>query len=138
MTAFTLNPKVLDKIRNAPVPTVEQVRAARVAVANSPRHGGDRRGSSTSRRRRTEKLLHEFGDGTTCPCSYCHVALTAETLTQDKIYTTNEGGGYRYENLIPACMDCNRRRLDTAIWEIVSEVVVAAEAITVEAITVAA
>lgn len=116
-----LNAKVLAKIAAAPVPTPEMIYASRLAIANSTRPGGDRRGSSVSRRRRTEKLLAEFGDGTTCPCAYCGRELTAATLTQDKIYTGDQGGGYRYDNLLPACITCNQRRSDATVHEFIRE-----------------
>lgn len=124
-TGFQVDPKVLAKIRNAPVPTAEEIVASRVAIAGSARPGGDRRGSSISRRRRTEKLLAEFGDGVTCRCAYCPTMLTAATLTQDKIYTGSEGGGYRYANLLAVCLPCNQRRSNATIQEFIDEALAA-------------
>jgi 5-methylcytosine-specific restriction endonuclease McrA len=90
-------------------------------IANSNRRGGDLRGNSRDRAVRTQKLLTEFGDGTTCPCVYCGTELTASTLTQDKIVPGTDGGRYVMANLLPACITCNVRRKDAAILEFVAE-----------------
>lgn len=103
------------KIAAAPVPTAADRARNAQSLATSKRHGGELRGNSHDRKVRTAKLLAEFGNGITCPCVYCGAALTASTLTQDKIYTAAEGGRYVIANLLPACGECNRRRGDLPV-----------------------
>lgn len=116
-----LNEIALAKIAAAPVPSAEDILRARTSIVNNKRAGGELRGSAADRRRRTVKLLAEFGNGTTCPCVYCGTELTAATLTQDKIYTADLGGSYRYPNLLPACITCNQKRSDATIHEFIEE-----------------
>jgi hypothetical protein len=71
------------------------------------RNGGDRRGSSYSRRARKHWLLATFGDGHTCECVWCGDELTFETVEQDR---KDPNGPYRRENLQPACRFCNASR----------------------------
>lgn len=113
--------RVLMKISSAPRPTPEDILRNREAIAKSKRSGGDFRGNSKDRARRTAKLLVEFGDGQVCPCAYCETPLTAATLTQDKIYTGDQGGRYVMANLLPACILCNQRRCNALIDEFVAE-----------------
>ena len=68
------------------------------------------RGSAKSRRERKVWMLGEFGDGETCPCHYCGLALTLATLTVDRILPGILGGRYVRANIRPACMGCNSRR----------------------------
>lgn len=86
------------------------------------------RGSSESRRRRREWLVHtyradvdvawtaigpgphpvEFGTGEpACRCYRCGALLTVETVTADRIKPGCEGGTYRRDNIRPACGSCN-------------------------------
>lgn len=74
----------------------------------------DRRGSAARRRARKRWLLDTFGDGTTCPCTWCGTALTWDTLQQDRLVP---GGPYRRNNLVPACAGCNIARNGDAIPE---------------------
>jgi predicted ABC-type ATPase/5-methylcytosine-specific restriction endonuclease McrA len=103
----------LRKVRAAPKPTPEEVAHNRELIKASTRPGGDLRGSTKDRARRTQKLLKEFGNGEHAPCVYCGKVLDKHTLQQDKIYTGHEGGRYRMENLLPACASCNKHRGDT-------------------------
>lgn len=116
-----LNAQALAKIEACPVPTAEDILRNRVSIVTSKRAGGELRGNSRDRAARTAKLLAEFGDGVTCPCVYCDRALTAATLTQDKIYTADQGGRYTYANLLPACITCNQKRSDATVHEFVAE-----------------
>lgn len=116
-----LNQTALAKIEAAPRPTAEDILRNRTLIATSRRSGGDMRGNSRDRGARTRKLLAEFGNGETCPCVYCDTVLTAATLTQDKIYTGDQGGRYVYANLLPACITCNQRRSDATILEFIAE-----------------
>jgi 5-methylcytosine-specific restriction endonuclease McrA len=125
---MTLNAKALAKIEAAPRPSAEDILRNRVQIATSKRSGGDFRGSSKDRAARTAKLLAEFGNGTVCPCVYCGRELTAATLTQDKIYTGDQGGRYIYANLLPACITCNQARSDATIREFIEEAQDAIEA----------
>jgi hypothetical protein len=55
-------------------------------------------------------MLEEFGDGTTCECSFegCTEVLTMETVTADRWpLSGKEGGSYRRDNIRPACGYCN-------------------------------
>jgi 5-methylcytosine-specific restriction endonuclease McrA len=103
------------KIASAPRPTEADVARNTAMIARSSRAGGELRGNSRDRFVRTQKLLNEFGDGEHCPCVYCGHRLDASTLTQDKIYTAREGGRYRMDNLLPACLPCNQGRSDTSL-----------------------
>jgi endogenous inhibitor of DNA gyrase (YacG/DUF329 family) len=106
--------RALEKVRAAPKSTRADLARYRRSVKNNERHGGDMRGGAPARRRRGEKLLHEFGDGKSAPCSYCGKKLTKATLTEDKIYPHC---GYRYKNVIPACKECNNHRSDAEIHQ---------------------
>jgi hypothetical protein len=101
-----------DKIASAPRPTQADIENNQRLIAGSSRAGGELRGNSTDRAVRTGKLLAQFGNGTTCPCVYCGKSLDSGTLTQDKIYTASQGGRYRMDNLLPACLGCNQSRGD--------------------------
>lgn len=74
----------------------------------------DKRGSAKSRRARKRWLLATFGDGETCPCTWCGRDLTFHAVQQDRIIP---GGPYRRDNLIPACADCNIARSNDRIPE---------------------
>lgn len=84
------------------------------------RPGGEGRGNSTDRARRAKKLAEQFGDGEICPCVDCGAPLAAtkeiaeaagiEYLSQDKLITGPQGGGYRDENLVPVCSKDNQSR----------------------------
>jgi hypothetical protein len=79
------------------------------------RPGGDKRGNAAARRARKRFLLATFGNGTICPCAYsgCTVMLTFETVEADRIIA---GDSYRRESVIPACRECNVKRLDKSLW----------------------
>lgn len=67
----------------------------------------DKRGNNEDRRRRKHKMLATFGDGTECPCVWCGVALTFETVEADRM---DPQRGYAFENVRPACRACNGQR----------------------------
>jgi hypothetical protein len=77
------------------------------------RAGGDKRGSAAQRRARKQYLLDRFGNGEVCRCIYCNCELTFATVEADRILP---GGSYRRENVIPACRECNVKRLDKSLW----------------------
>jgi 5-methylcytosine-specific restriction endonuclease McrA len=85
-------------------------------VSRTPRQGGDSRGSAQARRARKGYLLTLWGDGDTCPCSYCNIELTSATLEADRIIPGTLGGSYTRTNVIPACRQCNASRGDATIW----------------------
>jgi HNH endonuclease len=109
--------KAKAKIADAPRPTQNEVARNLEAIAATARPGGELRGSAADRRTRTLKLLGEFGDGTHAPCVYCGKQLDKGTLTQDKIFTAAQGGRYRMNNLLPACLGCNQSRGDKKLRE---------------------
>lgn len=100
------------KVASAPRPSSADIARNRELIGRSGRAGGELRGNSRDRHARTGKLLAEFGDGVSCPCVYCGKSLDSSTLTQDKIYTASQGGRYRMDNLLPACLGCNQSRGD--------------------------
>lgn len=51
-------------------------------------------------------------------CVYC--GKLAERLTLDHLISRSAGGTHATENLLTACMDCNRRRGNTPIAEYVA------------------
>lgn len=67
----------------------------------------DRRGNSRDRRATKRWLLDTFGDGVSCPCTWCAKPLYAGTVQKDRLM---QGGPYARWNLVPACGPCNRRR----------------------------
>lgn len=113
MNLTTTKTQAIAKITVSPVPTAEQVVATLATVARSARPGGELRGNSTDRARRTQHLLNEFGDGVHCLCVYCGTQLSCRTLTQDRIVSGAQGGRYILANLLPACWPCNRSREDS-------------------------
>ncbi|QOP64792.1 HNH endonuclease [Microbacterium phage DelaGarza] len=66
------------------------------------------RGNAAARRRRKQRLVEEFGDGETCPCYRCGRALSVSMVEADRKVPGILGGTYRWENLRPACGDCNK------------------------------
>ena len=65
------------------------------------------RGSVYDRAARRAHLLAKHGDGHTCPCYRCGVALTGATITVDRIVPGRDGGTYQRANIRPACEPCN-------------------------------
>lgn len=77
------------------------------------RAGGDKRGNAAQRRARKGYLLTLWGDGISCPCSYCGHSLVSATLEADRIIA---GGSYARTNVIPSCGPCNKTRSDQTLW----------------------
>jgi hypothetical protein len=118
--------KAKAKLRSV-VPPTEQEKAeaaAGLAKLGANKYRKNLVGNSSDRRKRREKLLAEFGDGKVCPCVYCGEVIGdhTDTLEQDKIQTTAEGGRYRLNNLVPACKPCNNRRSDMPFSEAIKKV----------------
>lgn len=76
------------------------------------RPGGEKRGSSYSRRRRRRWLLKEFDPDLGPDKARCHLFglsdrclqfVDAQTLTVDRI---EPGGSYAHDNIRPACRAC--------------------------------
>lgn len=117
--------KAIRKYKHCPLPTTEEIEAASAGVK---RMGANKfrkniQGNTRNRRQRRNKLLSQFGDGTTCPCVYCGLVITHGTMEQDKIYPTMEGGRYRTPNLVPSCGDCNKKRGDMPFEEAIRKTV---------------
>ena len=104
--------KALGKYEINPPPSNQDKEEAKAGIEKLGAWGYRRNlvGNTKDRRSRREKLLKDFGDGETCPCIYCGIVVTHGTLEQDKMYTTQEGGRYKYSNVVPSCGDCNKRR----------------------------
>lgn len=110
----------IEKAKAAPVPTPAEVAEnnRKIDQMGADRFESTARGNSKDRAASRKRLLAEFGNGTHCPCVYCGVKLEDKTLTRDKIYTAREGGKYRHNNLIPACLGCNKSRGDVPFKKI--------------------
>lgn len=67
------------------------------------------RGGAPERRKRKCWLLSWHGDGISCLCYSCGVALVYSTLQADRIIPGRLGGTYARGNIRPACGPCNRR-----------------------------
>lgn len=104
------------KLANVPIPTEADILKNRELIARKPtRYHADASGNSYDRRRRSKRLLEEFGDGNSCPCVYCGLLLYADTkdetkMEQDHIIPFTFGGKYVLANLMPACAGCNKAR----------------------------
>jgi hypothetical protein len=77
------------------------------------RAGGEKRGSSTDRRRGKERLLTLYGNGTQVRCVWCRRLLTFRTVESDRIVPA---GPYRFNSILPACRPCNTRRQQQPAW----------------------
>lgn len=79
------------------------------------RPGGEKRGSSYSRRRRREWLLATFDTDLGPEVARCHLKISdrchgvvdAQTLTADRLVP---GGTYRRDNIQPACIPCQTKQ----------------------------
>lgn len=45
-------------------------------------------------------------------CLYCNVTLTLETATIDHLVPLSKGGSNNFDNLVLACLKCNRAKAD--------------------------
>jgi hypothetical protein len=117
--------RAIDKAKLAPPPTAEELaeNLAGIELKGANKYRKDLCGNSNDRRSRKNKLMKEFGDGTSCPCVYCGIIVGEGSLEQDKILTTAEGGRYRMNNLVPSCTGCNKRRGDKTFDEAIKEAV---------------
>jgi hypothetical protein len=121
------------KIKDAPVPTREQVAKARdeleKAKRGEGRAGGENRGGgSADRRRQRVNLFKEWGGEDkgyiVCPWSGTKMHWSRdpkdnpkgyETFERGKIFTKAQGGGYQLPNLIPESFEANRSRNDSIL-----------------------
>ena len=83
------------------------------------RNGGEHRGNTRDRRRRKLWLLSAAagfgGTGRCVPCFWCSKRLTLGNITTDRFpICGHRGGSYRRNNVVPACLSCNRRRCSLA------------------------
>jgi 5-methylcytosine-specific restriction endonuclease McrA len=86
-----------------------------VKPGKSRSSNGGERPNSYQRRARKYYLLVKHGDGETCPCYFCGEQLTFKSLTLDRRKPGSRGGTYAKQNLLPACMRCNKRRGDKSV-----------------------
>jgi SPP1 gp7 family putative phage head morphogenesis protein len=118
------------KIKDAPVPTEEQVEKARaemqLAREGKARAGGESRGgSAASRRQQRRNLFAEFGGDkrgyVVCPWTGKKMHWTDDAkenpngypkFERGKIFVKCQGGGYQLHNLIPESFEANRSRND--------------------------
>lgn len=82
-------------------------------MQTTKRHGGEKRGNSTDRRRRKMWMLAHFGTGTSCDCVHCGASLTFATVEADRIAV---GGSYCRSNIQPSCRKCNLERSNKTEW----------------------
>lgn len=96
-------------IKSAPRPSREDIAKARV-MAETFNRGG--RGNVYDRRSRELTMLQTWGNGEICWCVWCGVVLHPGTgeITEDRIFTEEQGGRYRLSNLMPSCGPCNSSR----------------------------
>lgn len=115
--------RAVEKYRNCPAPTATEIEQNLRLIERYGHAEAEsrQRGNSTTRRTNGQKLLREFGDGNTAPCIYCGAKLTMSTLQRDRLYTANEGGRYRFANLVPADGVCNRQRGSMPFSDLVSK-----------------
>lgn len=108
------------KAKDATKPTQEEVdyNHEQMDTLGADKFESKIRGNSKDRAASRKRLLEEFGDGTHCPCVYCGLKLDKDSVTRDKIYTAREGGRYRHDNLVPACLSCNKSRGDVPFKKI--------------------
>jgi hypothetical protein len=106
--------KAREKAASAPRPSKAEADSANKEIdrVGADRYESNIRGNSTDRASSRQRLLDEFGDGKHCPCCYCGMKLDKDSVSRDKIYTAREGGRYRQDNLLPACLGCNQSRGD--------------------------
>ena len=118
-----------EKIKNAPVPSKEDVAKARQDMQSSARAGGESRGgSAASRRKQRENLFKEFGGAergyVACPWTGLKLHWTDDPklnpngypkFERGKIFTKKQGGGYQLHNLIPESFAANRGRNDKTV-----------------------
>ena len=50
-------------------------------------------------------------------CAYCGKELTVEFMTVDHVLPLARGGGNKIENLVPACLECNRSKSTMTLEE---------------------
>ncbi|AXX32044.1 hypothetical protein KCV87_32300 [Actinosynnema pretiosum subsp. pretiosum] len=67
------------------------------------------RGSAADRRVRRAWLVAMYGDGEQVLCFECRVALSADTLSVDRVVPGALGGTYHRSNIRPMCLRCNSR-----------------------------
>ena len=90
---------------NMPKATKKRIREYCRNLRNNPRAGGDMRSNTATRQRRRSRVLKKFGDGHTCPCTYCGIRLGNKTVEMEKIDPVM---GYSVpENVVPSCRGCN-------------------------------
>lgn len=99
------------------VPTKQEIKEAKEGIKE---YGGTNayrktlNGNSKDRRNRKIALAAEFGDGKRCGCVYCGIVISyspkhsSQPMDEDKIHDTASGGKYKHQNLLPACIPCNR------------------------------
>lgn len=110
------------KAAEVPPPTKKQVREAakKIRELGAAAYHTLILGNVYDRAASRKKLIAEFSTdgGKTCPCVYCGLKLTSDTVTRDKILTAQQGGRYKHSNLVPACLACNMKRGDVPFEEI--------------------
>lgn len=67
-------------------------------------HGGERK-------KRFRRML--LGGRPWIECHYCGCRLTLLTITLDHIVPLSKGGALGIRNIVPACLNCNRKRGNT-------------------------
>lgn len=124
-----LRRKAAEKLAAAPSPAAEDVARnnAKIDELGAAQFEANERGNSKTRAASRSRLAAEWGDGKTCGCVYCGLVIHADpptpdrVISRDKLYTAREGGKYRAENLLPACLACNQARGDKPFAEFMAK-----------------
>lgn len=114
-----------EKIALAVQPSRSKVRKVRAQVRKARAEGKrvENRGNTEDRRRRSKNLFTEFGGDErgyiVCPVTGVKMHYTSDpkenpkgypVLSEDKIWTTNQGGTYTMDNVLPVLLSANMAR----------------------------
>lgn len=53
-------------------------------------------------------------------CYYCKVSLDASSATMDHLVPVSAGGKSTKGNVVPSCKDCNNRKRDQSVFELLT------------------
>lgn len=122
--------QAIAKAKAIPQPTPIEIADNKARIAAGGEAFRNLRGNNLDRDNRNWAVYVEFGgvdakgkDKGYVPCVYCGCKMSWHNkgklpmFEQDKIITTNLGGKYRTNNIVPACSGCNKLRSDKPMHE---------------------